>query len=170
MLSKQAIQKYCKLLLYNNSLYIIHNGRTWLTENKEVTKDLIQKHLERKITIGLQPQKPDGTVKWLAIDYDAHNNEPIEDIQENLLKTKENLNKVNIDSHIEQSGRGYHLWIFFEEPIKRDSIERLIKQFIYHSAELYAGKQKIRIPLGYYQKDKSIFCGFLDNALNWIQN
>ncbi len=126
MLSEQAIQKYCNLFLHNTNLYIIHNGRTWLTEKREVTKELIQKHLERKITIGLQPQKENGTVKWAAIDYDAHNDEPIEEIQENLLKTKENLSKVNIDSHIEQSGRGYHLWIFFQEPIKRDSIERLI--------------------------------------------
>jgi len=170
MLSESAIAKYCNLFLYNTKLYIIHSGRTWLTENKEVTKDLIQKHLERKIIIGLQPQKEDGTVKWAAIDFDVHNDEPMGDIQENLLKTKENLSKVNIDSHIEQSGRGYHLWIFFEEPIKRDSIERLTKQFIYHSAELYAGKQKIRIPLGSYQKDKSIFCGFLDDNLNLIQN
>lgn len=168
--SQRFLDKYCDLLLYNNSLYIIHNRRTWLTEKTEVTKELIRNHLERKITIGLQPQKEDGTVKWTAIDYDAHNDEPIEEIQENLLKTKENLNKVNIDSHIEQSGRGYHLWIFFEQPIKRDSIERLIKQFIYHSAELYAGKQKIRIPLGSYQKNRSIFCGFLDNNLTLIQN
>ena len=170
MFSSAALQKYCSLFLHNTNLYIIHNGRTWITEKTEVTKDLIQKHLERKITIGLQPQKEDGTVKWAAIDYDAHNDEPIEEIQENLLKTKTNLIKVNIDSHIEQSGRGYHLWILFEEPIQRDSIERLIKQFIYHSAELYAGKQKIRIPLGSYQKNKSIFCGFLDNNLDLIQN
>lgn len=170
MQSGEALQKYCNLFLHNTNLYIIHNGRTWLTEKQEVTKELIQKHLERKITIGLQPQKEDGTVKCAAIDYDAHNDEPIEEIQENLLKTKENLTKANIDSHIEQSGRGYHLWIFFEEPIQRDSIERLIKQFIYRSAELYAGKQKIRIPLGSYQKNRSIFCGFLDNDLNLIQN
>jgi len=170
MQTHSIIEKYCSLFLYDNSIYIIHNGRTWLTEKTEVTKELIQKHLERKITIGLQPQKEDGTVKWSAIDYDAHNDEPIEEIQENLLKTKENLTKANIDSHIEQSGRGYHLWIFFEEPIQRESVERLIKQFIYHSAELYAGKQKIRIPLGSYQKNRSIFCGFLDDNLNLIQN
>ena len=168
--SEQTIQKYCNLLLYNNSLYIIHNGKTWLTESREVTPDLIQKHLERKITIGFQPQKDDGTVKWAAVDFDAHNNEPIEELQENLLKTKENLSNVNVDSHIEQSGRGYHLWIFFEEPVLRDRIESLIMQFIYHSAELYVGKQKIRIPLGSYQKDQSIFCGFLDNNLNLMQN
>ena len=167
---REVLDKYCSLFLHNHSLYIIHNGRTWLTEKIEVTKELIQKHLERKITIGLQPQKEDGTVKWATIDFDTHNNEPVEEIRENLQKTKENLSKVNIDSHIEQSGRGYHLWIFFEEPIQRAGIERLIKQFIYHSAELYAGKQKIRIPLGSYQKDKTIFCGFLDNNLNLIEN
>jgi len=170
MLQIRVFEKYCKLFLHNTSLYITHNGRTWLTENREVTQDLIKKHLERQIVMGLCPQKEDGTIKWAAIDFDAHNGESIGKIQENVIKTKENLSKVNIDSHIEQSGRGYHLWIFFEEPIWRDRIERLIKQFIYHSAELYVGKTKIRIPLGSYQKDKSIFCGFLDDNFKLIQN
>ncbi len=167
---EELLMKYCSLFIHNNLIYIIHTGSTWLTENREVTQYLIKKHLERQIVIGLCPQKEDGTVKWAAIDFDAHNDESIEEIQENLLKTKENLKKVNIDSHIEQSGRGYHLWIFFEEPILRNRVERLIKQFIYHSAELYIGKTKIRIPLGSYQKDKSIFCGFLDDNFKLIQN
>jgi hypothetical protein len=170
MLSKLASAKYCKLFLHNNLLYIIHSGKTWLTEKRLVTPDLISKHLERKITIGLQPSKPDGTVKWLAIDFDAHNDEPKEELQENVIKTKENLTKLNIDSHIEQSGRGYHLWIFFEKPILRENIEDFIKKFVYHSAEIYAGKTKIRIPLGSYQKDKSIFCGFLDENFTLIEN
>ena len=166
----EAFQKYCSLFLHNTSLYIIHTGSTWLTVKQEVTPELIKKHLERQIVIGLCPQKDDGTVKWVAIDFDAHNGEPIETIKENVKKTKENLTKVNINSHLEQSGRGYHLWLFFEEPILRERIERFIGQFIYHSAELYAGKTKIRIPLGCYQKDKSIFCDFLDDDFNLIKN
>ena len=169
-MNQKILQKYQNLLLHNTTLYIIHTGRTWLTEKKEVTPALIQKHLERKITIGIQPQRDDRTVKWAAIDFDAHNEEPIEEIQENVIKTKQNLTKLNIDSHIEQSGRGYHLWIFFENPILRKNIEDFIKKFVYHSAEIYAGKTKIRIPLGSYQKDKSIFCGFLDENFNLIEN
>ena len=166
----EAFQKYCSLFLHNTSLYIIHTGSTWLTVKQEVTPELIKKHLERQIVIGLCKKKDDGTVKWVAIDFDAHNGEPIETIKENVKKTKENLTKVNINSHLEQSGRGYHLWLFFEEPVLRERIERFIGQFIYHSAELYAGKTKIRIPLGSYQKDKSIFCDFLDDDFNLIKN
>lgn len=168
--SRVILDKYCSLFLYNTSLYIIHNGKTWLTEKRLVTPELINKHLERKITIGLQPLKLDGTIKWLVIDFDAHNDEPKEELQENVIKTKQNLTKFHIDSHIEQSGRGYHLWIFFEKPILRENIEEFIKKFIYHSAEIYAGKTKIRIPLGSYQKDKSIFCGFVDETFNLIEN
>jgi len=167
--SQQVFQKYYTLFIHNTSLYIIHTGKTWLTEKKEVTSELIQKHLERKITIGLQPQRDDRTVKWTAIDFDAHNEEPIKEIQENVIKTKENLNKINIDSHIEQSGRGYHLWIFFEEPILIGKIENFLEKFVYHSAEIYTGKQKIRVPLGSYQKDRSIFCGFLDDNFDLVE-
>lgn len=169
-MDEKSFQKYCSLFFHNTSLYIIHTGSTWLTVKQEVTSELIKKHLERQIVIGLCPQKDDGTVKWVAIDFDAHNGEQIETIKENVRKTKENLTKVNIDSHLEQSGRGYHLWLFLEEPILRERIERFIGQFIYHSAELYSGKTKIRIPLGSYQKDKSIFCGFLDDNFNLIEN
>ena len=107
------LNKYRSLFLHNTSLYIIHTGSTWLTIKQEVTPELIQKHLERRIVIGLCPQKEDGTVKWVAIDFDAHNGEPIELLKENVRKTKENIIKVSIDSHLEQSGRGYHLFLFF---------------------------------------------------------
>lgn len=169
-INQQILDKYCSIFLYNNSIYIIHTGKTWLTEKSEVTQELIKKHLERQIIMGLQPQKEDGTIKWAAIDFDAHKDEQIQEIKENVIKTKENLSKVGIDSHIEQSGRGYHLWVFFAEPISRQKIEGLIKRFIYHSAEIYAGKTKIRIPLGSYQKDKTIFCGFLDNNFKLIDD
>ena len=84
--SRVILDKYYSLFLYNTSLYIIHNGKTWLTEKRLVTPELIGKHIERKIIIGLQPQKPDDTVKWLAIDFDAHNNESKEELQERLIK------------------------------------------------------------------------------------
>ena len=72
MVSDTTLTKYCNLFLHNNSLYITHTGKTWLTEKSGVTQELIKKHLERQIIIGLQPQKEDGTVKWAAIDFDAH--------------------------------------------------------------------------------------------------
>lgn len=170
IISPIILDKYCSLFFHNISLYIIHTGKTWLTQKSEITQELIKKHLERQIIIGLQPQKEDGTVKWTAIDFDAHKDEQIQEIKENVIKTKINLSKVGIDSHIEQSGRGYHLWVFFAEPIARQKIEGLIKRFIYHSAEIYVGKTKIRIPLGNYQKDKTIFCGFLDDNFKLIDD
>ncbi len=169
-MSDQLLGKYCSLFLHNTSQYIISLSGNWITENREVTPALIQKHLEHKITIGLSPVKEDNTLKWVAYDFDAHNDEPMKELKENVIKTRENLAKVGIDSHIEKSGRGYHLWVFFEEPIAREKIENFLKQFAYHSLEIYAGKTKIRIPLGAYQKDRSIFCGFLDKSFNLIQN
>lgn len=169
-MNQKFLSKYCSLFLHNTSQYIISLSGNWITEKREVNPALIQKHLEHKITIGLSPVKEDNTLKWAAYDFDAHNNEPIEELRENVLKTKENLAKVGIDSHIEKSGRGYHLWVFFEEPTARENVENFLKRFAYHSLEIYAGKTKIRIPLGAYQKDRSIFCGFLNDNFNLIQN
>jgi len=40
IINPQILDKYCSLFLHNTSLYIIHNGRTWLTEKQEVTPEL----------------------------------------------------------------------------------------------------------------------------------
>lgn len=80
------LEKYSQLLLHNNTaVYIIHNGKNWYTVKETVTSDILKKHLERKITICLQPARDDETIKWMKIDFDAHKNEPIQEIQENVL-------------------------------------------------------------------------------------
>ena len=77
-------------------------------ETESDLKDIIYDAKRRRIVFEIYQDKCErGIIK----------DEPKEELQENVIQTKQNLTKLNIDSHIEQSGRGFHLWIFFEKPI-----------------------------------------------------
>lgn len=78
-----------------------------------VTDDVIRRHLEGNITIGIYPMLEDETCYFLAIDFDRQTWQ--EDIKAFIGTCKHN----NIPASLERSrsGNGGHIWIFFSEPI-----------------------------------------------------
>ena len=80
---------------------------------KELTPRDIQRHLSGEITVGLYAINPrTQRVKWMAIDADYRK------ALEDLLKLQFELGQHGIQAALEQSRRGGHLWIFFEEPVR----------------------------------------------------
>src|ERR1019366_8821042 len=72
-----------------------------------LTLDTIRRHLEGDITIGLYAINPDTQCsKWVAIDADY------EDSLADLLKLSLHLRQDGVESALEKSQRGGHLWIF----------------------------------------------------------
>ena len=77
-----------------------------------LTPDTIRRHLEGEITIGLYAINPaTQCCKWVAIDADY------QDALADLLKLGHCLKQDGVDSALEQSRRGGHLWIFMAEPL-----------------------------------------------------
>jgi hypothetical protein len=77
-----------------------------------LSNDVIKRHLEGLVTIGLYAINPDTQrCKWLAIDADYA--EALDD----LLKLQWELQQDGIESALEKSRRGGHLWIFASEPL-----------------------------------------------------
>jgi hypothetical protein len=77
-----------------------------------LTLDTIRRHLEGEITIGLYAINPATQCsKWVAIDADY------EDALANLLKLSFYLRQDGVESALEKSHRGGHLWIFLAEPL-----------------------------------------------------
>jgi hypothetical protein len=77
-----------------------------------LTLDTIRRHLEGEITIGLYAINPaTHRCKWVAIDADY------QDALEDLVKLGQFLKQDGVDSALEQSRRGGHLWIFMAEPV-----------------------------------------------------
>ena len=77
-----------------------------------ITPRDIQRHLVGEITLGIYAINPrTQRVKWMAIDADYRS------ALEDLLKLQFELGQTGIQAALEQSRRGGHLWIFFEEPV-----------------------------------------------------
>jgi hypothetical protein len=74
--------------------------------------DTIRRHLEGEITVGLYAINPTTQCsKWLAIDADYN------DALTDLLKLSFYLKQDGVESALENSHRGGHLWIFLAEPL-----------------------------------------------------
>ena len=80
--------------------------------------DAVYKHLRGDLTIGAYPMLPEETCKFLAFDFDGKDCDPA-DLRQDVAAIRENCieNDINIATEISRSGKGYHLWIFFDEAI-----------------------------------------------------
>jgi superfamily II DNA or RNA helicase len=78
----------------------------------KLTDDEIAKHIKGEQLIGIYPLLPDNTTWFLAADFDEAN--WIEDAR----KFVKACNEKNIPAYLERSrsGKGGHVWIFFEQP------------------------------------------------------
>jgi hypothetical protein len=81
-------------------------------EGLSLTPDTIRRRLEGEITIGLYAINPaTQRSKWVAIDADYN------DSLADLLKLNFHLKQDGVESALENSYRGGHLWIFMAEPL-----------------------------------------------------
>jgi hypothetical protein len=77
-----------------------------------LTPDTIRRHLQGGITIGLYAINPATQCsKWVAIDADYP------DALTDLARIRSQLRHDGVDSALENSRRGGHLWIFAAEPL-----------------------------------------------------
>ena len=90
-----------------------------------LTEKTIADHLEGKITIGLYAINPSNQrCKWVAIDADYTR------AMEDLIKLQYHLTGDHVDSALEMSKRGGHLWIFLAAPL----LARKCRIYIYDLA------------------------------------
>ena len=107
-------------------------------DNKKWTKltpEIIIKHLigyrdDGADVIGIYPLFPDGTCRFLVFDFDNHEKDSEKtdyaNIDENWIDEVNALriicNQNKIDALVERSrsGKGAHVWVFFDKPIPAD--------------------------------------------------
>ena len=137
--SAQLVKEYVALFI-NRRAYTVQssrpnpeNGRHYYYRPKEkgsgepvwLTDRTISAHLEGRITIGLYAINPsDQRCKWVAIDADYKN------AMDDLIKLQYQLTTDHVDSALEMSRRGGHLWIFLAAPL----LARQCRIYIYDLA------------------------------------
>jgi hypothetical protein len=97
-----------------------------------LTEKTIRDHLEGKITMGLYAINPvNQRCKWVAIDADYAT------AMDDLIKLQYQLTRDRVESALEMSKRGGHLWIFMAVPL----LARKCRIYIYDLA------QKLGVPV-----------------------
>src|ERR1700751_1665134 len=97
-----------------------------------LTEKTVAEPLEGKITIGLYAISPlNQRCKWFAIDADYANS------MDDLIKLQYQLTEDRVESALEMSKRGGHLWIFLAVPL----LARKCRLYIYDLA------QKLGVPV-----------------------
>jgi hypothetical protein len=92
-------------------------------DGSELSPHIIRRHLEGQLTVGLYAINPTSQrCKWIAIDADYGN------ALNDLLKLQWELRQGGIESALERSRRGGHLWIFAAEPL----LARDCRAFVHH--------------------------------------
>ncbi len=90
-----------------------------------LTEQVMNDHLEGKISIGIYPIDQDDTVHWAAVDFDGKRGEPLKDA---TVVKKLFAERFGIISWLEasQSGKGIHLWVFFNQPIPARTVRKIL--------------------------------------------
>lgn len=102
-------------------------------EDLALSKDIITKHLQGKISIGLYPLVKGDYCYLIATDFDD------KDYKRSALAFSSICHKHNIDNLIElsSSGQGAHVWIFFTDKIKASKARRLITLLLIETMDEY---------------------------------
>lgn len=112
---------------------------------KHVDAKTIIKHLKGEITIGVYPMLPNGTCRFLVFDFDNHTEGSAQTDfantdnkwQQEVEALREICALNQIDALVERSrsGRGAHVWIFFEQPIAAKKARDFGKALLQKGAE-----------------------------------
>lgn len=94
-------------------------------ENKPLTMDVIKRHIYNNQTIGIYPMLDDETCYFLAFDFDDKKDE--DNIKEDVLAFISVCDKYGVPISIEKSrsGKGIHVWVFFDDRIKALTARKL---------------------------------------------
>lgn len=151
----------------------VAHGGGYLRVSAPLTDHVLHSHMVRKKTLAVYPAK-DNTTKWLVFDLDE------EDCWD-LILIKGILAHHDIQSYLEDSGRYWHLWILFAQPIS-NCIARKLADYIvreahcYNRIEIYPKQDAVtecgscvKLPFGVNRKSEKRSC-FVDDGKISIKN
>jgi hypothetical protein len=126
---------------------------TWILCRQPLTDDIIRKHLDGQVTIGMY-SSAESTTKWLCIDIDRTEIRII-------IRMINKLDALELSFYIEFSGKkGFHIWIFFSDYVENHKARLLGKYLSETGMEVFPKQDKlekgklgnlIKLPLGKHQ-------------------
>ena len=138
--NKKCYRPKCKNLWNRDICYKIKERKCSecpYFEKAELSISVIKNHLFSDKPIGIYMMLEDNTTFFLAFDFD--DKEEKKDIKGDIIKFIDICDTYNIPIAIERSssGKGYHLWLFFERKIKAVIARKLGNLLISKTLEKY---------------------------------
>lgn len=113
-----------------------------------LTDEDIRKHLSGEHVVGVYELDKDSNVKWICWDFDAHDGDGGK-ARESALKLLSRLKKNEVYRRaclLEHSGGGYHVWLFFSEPLPAAGAKWLAEELAKEAeveAEIFPKQEKL---------------------------
>jgi len=127
----------------------LQSSKTGVIVTKELSslklspEELAYRHITGYQRVGLYPELENGKVVFGAIDLDLKE-EPEEKRQFYTLEVYKKLVKLGFKPFIEKSkSKGYHVWIFFSEPVKKETLRWILNYVV--SSSSYPNKRLLEI-------------------------
>lgn len=94
-----------------------------------LSEDVCLRHLKGEISVGSYPLDEEDKVKWACIDFDGKRGNALQDANAiaQAIQTKTGLVCWLEKS---QSGKGIHLWFFFDKKVPAKTVRRVLSSFI----------------------------------------
>lgn len=146
MITSKKIDIFKKLFRGRQDVYGSSEGKSI---KGFVSDTLIKRHLDGKEHIGIYPVMRDNNTHFVVIDID-------EDNIDGAFKYKEIAKRYSINAYVEVSKKkGYHVWIFFQEPIESGLARNLAKKLIDESGlssttEIFPKQDELNGGIGNY--------------------
>lgn len=142
-LERKLLVVYCELFVNRRAHTVQGVSREGIEENcyyyrprhdRYLSLEKLGSHLRGELTVGLYAINPaTQRCKWIAIDADY------QDALTDLLRLQWELRNDGIDSALEKSRRGGHLWMFTQEPLLAADCRRYVRNL---AARVRAGAQE----------------------------
>ncbi len=90
-----------------------------------LSEHVMNDHLSGKNSIGVYTVDTNDTVNWAAVDFDGKRGDPLKDA---IVVKRVFAERLGVISWLErsQSGKGIHLWVFFEHPIPARIVRKVL--------------------------------------------
>jgi len=166
---QEVLARFRALFVHREDRYFRYDSGAWERVRGAITERVVYAHLTRRECIALAPAWK-WALKWAAINFNAHGIPTKATLHDDVLGTLDNLERHGLSGHTVESRRGYHVWVFLEEPCSAKATEVLLTRLVAGEYEVYAGESPIRLPLGVHHEDRTLFCCFLDREFQPIDD
>jgi hypothetical protein len=133
----------------------------WVSVKEPLTSDVLMRHLEGVLTVGVYQLNNDSEVMWDCFDFDADDAEAEARKLLTHIKMTQYSNAVLLEH---TGGRGLHLWLFFQNRVPAWQAKKIAKKLVDDAGvkcEIFPKQSKIaegsygnlvRLPLGIHKK------------------